>query len=212
MRPKIRDELWVKLWGNLTFNPLSALTHATLEDICRFPATRELAAQVARKLMLNAPENPNQTFCIITIYKSIDGQDDAMADFQVAWKGLVAERLGITEAPAVEKGDPVNGWNSNTATSTFSLQGNNAVAVLTTFSGYHKTMSILVITNDAASQQVLENFFNSLELKKPSVTSRSARPLPATVISSAGLLLLHTTLQDREAAIKAHPIPNTSKP
>jgi 2-dehydropantoate 2-reductase len=40
----IRSELWVKLWGNLCFNPISALSHATLEDICRFPATRELAA------------------------------------------------------------------------------------------------------------------------------------------------------------------------
>ena len=42
----IRGELWVKLWGNLAFNPLSALTHATLQDICRHPATRELAAQM----------------------------------------------------------------------------------------------------------------------------------------------------------------------
>jgi 2-dehydropantoate 2-reductase len=32
------------LWGNLSFNPISALTHATLEDICRFPPTRALAA------------------------------------------------------------------------------------------------------------------------------------------------------------------------
>jgi 2-dehydropantoate 2-reductase len=40
----IRSEIWVKLWGNLSFNPLSALTHATLEDICRFPPTRALAA------------------------------------------------------------------------------------------------------------------------------------------------------------------------
>jgi 2-dehydropantoate 2-reductase len=40
----IRSELWVKLWGNLTFNPVSALTHATLEDICTFGPTRELAA------------------------------------------------------------------------------------------------------------------------------------------------------------------------
>jgi 2-dehydropantoate 2-reductase len=40
----IRSELWVKLWGNLCFNPISALSHATLEDICRFPATRVLAA------------------------------------------------------------------------------------------------------------------------------------------------------------------------
>ncbi len=42
----IRGELWVKLWGNLSFNPISALTHATLEDICRFPPTRELARRM----------------------------------------------------------------------------------------------------------------------------------------------------------------------
>lgn len=42
----IRSELWIKLWGNLSFNPLSALTHATLEDIARFPPTRELARRL----------------------------------------------------------------------------------------------------------------------------------------------------------------------
>jgi 2-dehydropantoate 2-reductase len=42
----IRTELWVKLWGNLSFNPISALTHATLQDICRFPLTRALAEQM----------------------------------------------------------------------------------------------------------------------------------------------------------------------
>jgi 2-dehydropantoate 2-reductase len=45
----IRSEIWLKLWGNLSFNPISALTHATLQDICRFPATRELAAQMMRE-------------------------------------------------------------------------------------------------------------------------------------------------------------------
>lgn len=42
----VRAELWVKLWGNLSFNPISALTHATLQDICRFPLSRELAARM----------------------------------------------------------------------------------------------------------------------------------------------------------------------
>ena len=45
----IRAEIWVKLWGNLCFNPLSALTHATLQDICRFPPSRELAANMMRE-------------------------------------------------------------------------------------------------------------------------------------------------------------------
>ena len=38
----LRSEIWVKLWGNSTFNPISALTHATLVEICQFQPTREL--------------------------------------------------------------------------------------------------------------------------------------------------------------------------
>lgn len=45
----IRSELWIKLWGNLSFNPISALTHATLEQICRFGPTRSLAAAMMRE-------------------------------------------------------------------------------------------------------------------------------------------------------------------
>ena len=45
----IRTEIWIKLWGNLSFNPISALTHATLEDICRHPLARELAADMMRE-------------------------------------------------------------------------------------------------------------------------------------------------------------------
>ena len=40
----IRAEIWLKLWGNLTFNPISALTRSTLIDICQFEPTRALAA------------------------------------------------------------------------------------------------------------------------------------------------------------------------
>jgi 2-dehydropantoate 2-reductase len=45
----IRAEIWTKLWGNLSFNPISALTHATLEDICRFQPTRDSAARLMRE-------------------------------------------------------------------------------------------------------------------------------------------------------------------
>jgi len=45
----IRSEIWLKLWGNVSFNPISALTHATLEDICRFPQTRQLTAAMMRE-------------------------------------------------------------------------------------------------------------------------------------------------------------------
>lgn len=50
VRPRIRDEIWIKLWGNLCFNPISALTHATLDVIATDPGTRA----VARAMMLEA--------------------------------------------------------------------------------------------------------------------------------------------------------------
>jgi 2-dehydropantoate 2-reductase len=45
----IRSEIWIKLWGNLSFNPISALTHATLVDICEFGPSRELAARMMQE-------------------------------------------------------------------------------------------------------------------------------------------------------------------
>jgi 2-dehydropantoate 2-reductase len=44
MLDDIRAEIWLKLWGNLTFNPISALTRSTLADICGYGPTRDLAA------------------------------------------------------------------------------------------------------------------------------------------------------------------------
>ena len=52
VRPRLRDEIWVKLWGNLSFNPISALTHATLDVLCTDPGTRA----VARGMMVEAQE------------------------------------------------------------------------------------------------------------------------------------------------------------
>lgn len=52
VRPKLRDEIWVKLWGNLSFNPISALTHATLDVLCTDDGTRA----VARNMMIEAQQ------------------------------------------------------------------------------------------------------------------------------------------------------------
>ena len=48
--PEIRNEIWLKLWGNLCFNPISALTRATLDVVATDPGTRSLA----RAMMLEA--------------------------------------------------------------------------------------------------------------------------------------------------------------
>ncbi|WP_119166069.1 2-dehydropantoate 2-reductase [Algihabitans albus] len=54
VRPKIRDEIWVKLWGNLSFNPISALTGATLDVLCEDEGIGGGTREVARDMMLEA--------------------------------------------------------------------------------------------------------------------------------------------------------------
>jgi 2-dehydropantoate 2-reductase len=69
----IRNEIWLKLWGNLTFNPISALTHATLQDICQFPEGRELAANMMREAQAVA-EKLGASFRV-SLEKRIEGAE-----------------------------------------------------------------------------------------------------------------------------------------
>jgi 2-dehydropantoate 2-reductase len=69
----IRSEIWLKLWGNMSFNPISALTHATMVDICQEPATRELAAAMMREAQAVA-EGLGVTFRV-PLEKRIEGAE-----------------------------------------------------------------------------------------------------------------------------------------
>ena len=71
VRPRLRDEIWVKLWGNMAFNPISALTGATLDVITGQPGSRG----VCRAMMLEGQavaEGLGIRFAI-DVEKRIDG-------------------------------------------------------------------------------------------------------------------------------------------
>lgn len=90
VRPRIRDEIWVKLWGNLSFNPISALTHATLDVLCTDPGTRA----VARGMMLEAQaigEALGVKFPI-DVERRIDGGAAVGAHRTSMWQDLDAGR------------------------------------------------------------------------------------------------------------------------
>ncbi|MEH2409655.1 2-dehydropantoate 2-reductase [Nostoc sp.] len=77
IRNQIRTEIWIKLWGNVAFNPISALTGATLEGICRYPLTRELARQMMTETQAIA-ENLGIKFGI-TMDQRINGAENVGA-------------------------------------------------------------------------------------------------------------------------------------
>ncbi|WP_299669444.1 2-dehydropantoate 2-reductase [uncultured Ruegeria sp.] len=90
VRPRIRDEIWLKLWGNLSFNPISALTHSTLDVLCADEGTRSVARgmmleaqQVGEKLGVKFP---------IDVEKRLDGGAAVGAHKTSMWQDLELRR------------------------------------------------------------------------------------------------------------------------
>ena len=108
----IRAEIWLKAWGNLSFNPISALTHATLVEICQFRDTRKLAAEMMAEAQVIANKLGIQFRH--TIEKRIAGAESVGAhktsmlqDVELgrsleveALMGAVLELAQLTETPA----------------------------------------------------------------------------------------------------------------
>ncbi|HVE10513.1 MAG TPA: 2-dehydropantoate 2-reductase [Paraburkholderia sp.] len=71
IRDNIRDEIWLKLWGNLCFNPISALTHGTLDLLAGDTGTRN----VCRTMMAEAQRiaEPLGVHFRVDIERRIDG-------------------------------------------------------------------------------------------------------------------------------------------
>ena len=107
----IRAEIWLKLWGNMTFNPISALARATLAGICQYPLSRELAADMMTEAQ-NIAHQLGITFRV-PLEKRIAGAEkvghhktsmlqdvEAGRDLEVdALLGAVVELARLTETP-----------------------------------------------------------------------------------------------------------------
>ncbi len=112
MRSNIRDEIWVKLWGNLAFNPLSALTTSTLDRLAFRPDLRAVARAMMEEAQAVA-EALGVKFAV-SIDKRIDGAGEVGAhktsmlqDLERgrpmeidALLGAVVELADLTQKPA----------------------------------------------------------------------------------------------------------------
>ncbi|MGW4488272.1 2-dehydropantoate 2-reductase [Amycolatopsis sp. NPDC004368] len=112
VEPNLRDDIWVKLMGNVAFNPLSALTRATMAQMCEHEDTRELVATMMTETLAiarAAGANPQ-----VSVEKRIDGawrvghhKTSMLQDLEAgkpleidAIIGAVVELAGITGVPA----------------------------------------------------------------------------------------------------------------
>ncbi len=115
----------------------------------------------------------NQTtggFCIITLYGATPGTGTPAGDFAREWKNLVVAILKAEANPQTET-QTADGWTMMAGGAAVEIEGGKALAFLTVFSGFGKTVSVLGVFNQQSYLAQLDAFIGSIKLDKTTTPS-----------------------------------------
>jgi hypothetical protein len=117
-----------------------------------------------------------KTYCQINIMLSVDSKGGIKEDFESEWQGLIVKSYKVTDTPRVTESLSDSGWKVKSGMAPFSFNNENAFAMLTTMSGYRKTVSIVVVTNSQDYLQSIQSFMASVEMKTPDTSLAKVPP------------------------------------
>ncbi|MGH9820796.1 MAG: lipocalin family protein [Pyrinomonadaceae bacterium] len=101
----------------------------------------------------------------MTVYIGTPSSGDPKKDFAVDWKAYVSKPYNADENPKTEI-QAGEGWTITVASAPIEINGIKSLALLTVFSGYGKTSSILVFSNNETYTQAVSDFLESVKLDK----------------------------------------------
>jgi hypothetical protein len=109
----------------------------------------------------------DKAWCQLGIYKSTDSRGSLEKDFAADWKELVCNTYKIADTAMAADTAEADGWKIKTGSGNFTFNNKPAAAMLTTFSGYGKSISIVAVAGNQRYLQDIENLIASIELTKP---------------------------------------------
>lgn len=137
----------------------------------------------AQAVQFSKQDEAGKTYCLITLFKSLDTRGGPADNFSASWETLVKDNLNVQAAPQMMPVSSENGWEAHTGTGVFESEGNKGIALLTTSTGYSKTVNILVLTNSDAYENELDQFFSSISFPKLSDT-KVTPTTPKTMVNN----------------------------
>ncbi|MFT3980741.1 MAG: hypothetical protein QM687_09755 [Ferruginibacter sp.] len=125
------------------------------------------------------------TYCLVTLYKSLDAGSNAGENFNHSWEALVKENLGADAVPEMQPAVNDDGWEVLSGHAAFSKDGLNGVALLIAGTGYNKLANILILTNSDVYEKEMTAFLESVNYSKPSSAPTNTTTAAATLPSPA---------------------------
>lgn len=109
----------------------------------------------------------DMSWCQIAIYKSLPSKGSIELDFKSEWQMLVINKYKAKAPTQLNETQEVDGWKIKAGGDSFIFNKKNAIAMLTTFSGYNTCFSILATCNNEKYISDIQNFIATLELNNP---------------------------------------------
>lgn len=109
----------------------------------------------------------NNSWCQIRIVKSTNSKGSIEQDFESEWQELIVKNYKPTETPQLNEVQEADGWKIKAGGAKFTFNNSNAMAMLTTMSGFNRCVSIIATTNSQDYIKDIEALLSSVDLKKP---------------------------------------------
>lgn len=121
--------------------------------------------------------NEKDGFCVIGIYSSREISGDVKTDFEAEWTNYVATPFETEIKPDISENPRDDGWKQISGGVIFNGEGGKTLAVLTVFIGGGKVASVIAVFNDDAYSKDVEEFMNTLTIRKPDSVDAHREPL-----------------------------------
>lgn len=125
-------------------------------------------------------DNIKGTFCVLAIYTATASKGNPQKDFANEWKNLVIIPFQTDSNPKTETQTTVDGWNAVVGAAAANQDSSNFYVILTVFSGFGKTTSVLITLNDQSYMTEANSLLDHIKLDKKAVIVKSHNRRPNT--------------------------------
>lgn len=122
----------------------------------------------------------SNAFCVLTIYASSPSAGDPQQDFANDWNQFVVKPFKAEANPKTQTRTNSEGWQGTVGGAQIEFGGGiKAAAILTVYSGFGKTASVLVILNDESYSDQATALIDGIKLDKTQAVAQNAAPVPS---------------------------------
>jgi hypothetical protein len=118
--------------------------------------------------------NTTKTWCRIGVVRSTASKGNIVADFESEWKELIIKNYNPTDAPKINEVRESDGWKIKEGVTKFKFNNADAIAMLTTISGFDRCASIVITMSSQDYLKDIDMFLTSVEYKKMSSAKQPA--------------------------------------